>query len=230
MRLNDLFFSLTLLIGMGLGALIMWASIPLPGHPWHKAFIDHAPDWFVAIFTLTLTISTLALWSETKRLASDAKDSADDLVRMERPYLTAGGDFDKKMGFRLDVENHGKTPAFMTGYDIRFATLAELIGETKQKKPIRPLEKNRFRHMDGISPTGARKYVFTNIPIKPDKDVIYGAVYYRDPILGEDHHSRFLLRIAPSWDIPGNGITRLDGVKGVSEDYWSWDYEKKAQS
>jgi hypothetical protein len=211
---------------MGLGALIMWASKPLPGHPWHKTFTDHAPDWFVAIFTLFLTFSTLALWSETKRLASDAKDSADDLVQMERPYLTAGGDFDKKMGFRLDVENHGKTAAFITGYDIRFAKLAELEEDKRQNKEPRPLEKNRFRHMDGISPTGARKYVFTHIPIEPSADVIYGAVYYRDPIHGKEHHSHFLLRIASSWDIPGHGITRLDRVKEVHEDYWSWDHRK----
>jgi hypothetical protein len=84
--------------------------------------------------------------------------------------------------------------------------------------------------MDGISPGGARKNIFTQISIEPEKDVIYGAVYYRDPILGEDHHSRFLLRIAPSRDIPGEGITRLDGVKDVSEEYWSWDYKKKAQT
>jgi hypothetical protein len=149
---------------------------------------------------------------------------------MERPYLTGGGDFETKRGFRLDVENHGKTPAFMTGYDIRFAKLAELEEETRQNKEIRPLCKNHFRHMDGISPAGARKNIFTQISIEPDKDVIYGAVYYRDPILGEDHHSRFLLRIAPSRDIPNEGLTRLDGVKDVSEEYWSWDYKRKAQT
>ena len=84
--------------------------------------------------------------------------------------------------------------------------------------------------MDGISPTGARKNVFTRIPIEPNADIVFGAVYYRDPILGEEHDSRFLLRIAPSRDIPGYGITRLDGVKDVSEDYWSWDYKKNKQS
>ena len=82
--------------------------------------------------------------------------------------------------------------------------------------------------MDGISPGGARKNVFTGISIEPDKDVIYGAVYYRDAILGDEHDSRFLLRIAPSRDIPGEGLTRLDGVKDVSEKYWDWDYKKKA--
>jgi hypothetical protein len=79
---------------------------------------------------------------------------------MERPYVTGGGDFENKTGlelFRLDVENHGKTAAFMTGYDLQFAKLAEL-----QKDPtVRDVRKNHFRHMDGISPQGARKIIRT---------------------------------------------------------------------
>ena len=146
---------------------------------------------------------------------------------MERPYLTGGGDFEAKRGFRLDVENHGKTPAFMTGYDIRFAKLEELKEEERQHKKPRCLCKNRFRHMDGISPEGVGN--FTGISIEPDKDVVYGAVYYRDAILGDEHDSRFLLRIAPSREDPGEGLTRLDCVKDVSEKYWDWDYPGKEQ-
>lgn len=223
-------FVVVFLLGLSLGASLLWALTPqAPGHHWSDIFTKHLPDWFVALFTLALTVSTTYLWIATAALAQEARESANKLVSVERPYLTGGGDFNKKMFFRLDVENHGKTAAFMTGYDVRFAKLAELIDEAKQDKPVRPLERNRFRHMDGISPTGARKYVFTNIPIEPGADVIYGAVYYRDPILGDDHDSRFLLRIAPSWDIPGHGITRLDGVKDVSEGYWSWDYQRNKQ-
>jgi len=160
----------------------------LAGQPFEIPWSDH-PDKWVAVFTLALTSSTIALWLATKRVASDARDNTKTLISMERPYLTAGGDFDKKMGFRLDVENHGKTPAFMTGYDLRFAKLAELEEETRQHKEPRTLERNRFRHMDGISPTGGRKNVFTRIPIEPDADIVFGAVYYRDPILGEEHEN-----------------------------------------
>src|SRR5690349_11137817 len=112
--------AITLFLGLALGAFIMWAFQPLPGEPWHKAITSHLPDWFVALFTLMLTVSTTYLWIATKDLASAAKDSANKLVSMERPYLTAGGDFGTQNGFRLDVENHGKTPAFITGYDIKF--------------------------------------------------------------------------------------------------------------
>jgi len=78
--------------------------------------------------------------------------------------VTGGGDFVKTNGvelFRLDVENHGKTPAFMTGYDLQFAKLAELQEEERQKKKLRLLREKHFSHMDGISPTGARKNIFT---------------------------------------------------------------------
>src|SRR5258707_11528114 len=56
------------------------------------------------------------------------------------PYVTGGGDFVNEWGkefFRLDVENHGKTPAFMTAYDLQFAKLTELQEEERQKKKDR---------------------------------------------------------------------------------------------
>jgi hypothetical protein len=216
---------LNFILGIALGGSLAWMILQSqqPGHHWYDTFTEHTPDWFVALFTLALTVSTTYLWIA-------ARDSTDKLISMERPYLTGGGDFETKRGFRLDVENHGKTPAFMTGYDIRFAKLKELEEETKQNKAIRRLCKNRFRHMDGISPGGARKNIFTQIPIESDADIVFGAVYYRDAILGDEHDSRFLLRIAPSRDIPGEGLTRLDGVKDVSEKYWDWDYPNKEQA
>jgi hypothetical protein len=143
------------------------------------------------------------------------------LLKAERPYVTGGGDFDRNTGFRLDVENHGKTAAFMTAYDLQFATLSELQEEKRKGKKARCVCKTH-RHIDGISPGGARKEIFTQIPLKAGADVVFGAVWYDDPILGGEHHSRFILRVAPRRDIPGHGLTRLD-VEGVSSDYWSSD-------
>jgi hypothetical protein len=188
----------------------------------------------VAFFTFTLTFSTILLWWSTAELAGEARDSAKKLLKIEPPYVTGGGDFVRKTGvelFRLDVENHGKTPAFMTAYDLQFAKLADLQEEERQKKKPRPLREKhcRFRHIDGMSPTGGRKEIFTQIPLEPDADVVFGAVWYEDPILGDEHHSRFILRIAPTRDIPGEGLTRLD-VKGVSRDYWSWDYREHMEA
>ena len=127
----------------------------------------------------------------------------------------------------LDTENHGKTPAFMTAYDIQFAKLAELQEEERQKKKARCVHKNHH-HIEGLSATGARKNIFTQIPKEPDADILFGAVWYEDPILNEEHYSRFILRINATRDIPGHGLTRLD-VDGVSKEYWSSDYQKKEQ-
>jgi hypothetical protein len=182
----------------------------------------HADSW-VAIFTFTLTLSTIALWLSTASLAREARDSAATLITIESPYVTGGGDFVNTNGvelFRLDVENHGKTPAFMTAYDLQFAKLAKLIAEPT----VRPVQPN-FRHMDGISPTGARKRIFTQIPMPPNTDIVFGAVWYEDPIRGEEHFSRFMLRINATRDIPGEGLTRLN-VEGVSREYWTWDYRR----
>lgn len=136
----------------------------------------------------------------------------------DRAWLTAGGDFESKTGtelFRLDIENHGKTAAFLLGYDVQTARLAELAGKALARKVA-----CRHRHIDGISPDGARKQIPTGIGKPPDADVVFGAVWYRD-VWGQEHVSRFLLRIAATRDIPNHGLTRLD-AEGVSADYWSW--------
>ena len=52
-----------------------------------------------------------------------------------RAYLVGGGDFDtdreqfvvdenRNQLFRVEVENHGSTPAFLVGFDVKFDTLA----------------------------------------------------------------------------------------------------------
>jgi hypothetical protein len=72
------------------------------------------------------------LWWVTYGIARDANKSAKTLISMERPYVTGGGDFENETGkelYRLDVENHGKTPAFMIAYDLQFAKLEELRKE-----------------------------------------------------------------------------------------------------
>ena len=193
---------------------------------WLTIIWDRTSEDPVAFFTFVLGISTILLWVTTACIARDTRNSAKNSIDMERPYITGGGDFENKTGlelFRLDVENHGKTAAFMTGYDLQFAKLAEL-----QKDPtVRDVRKNHFRHMDGISPQGARKIIRTQILKPPDDDVVFGAVWYED-IFGKPHYSRFLLRIAHWRDIRGEGLTRLD-VEGVSSDYWYWDYKNKEQ-
>jgi hypothetical protein len=165
------------------------------------------------------------LWWVTYGIARDANKSAKTLISMERPYVTGGGDFENETGkelYRLDVENHGKTPAFMIAYDLQFAKLEEL---RKEYPAARSVRLKHYRHIDGLSPQGARKVIRTKIEKTQGDDAVYGAVWYED-IWGDEHFSRFILRIAETRDIPKEGLTRLD-VKCVSRDYWSWDYPKK---
>jgi hypothetical protein len=143
----------------------------------------------------------------------------------DRAYVSGGGDVvdrDGKQFFRFDVENHGKTPAFTVAYDVHFAKLAELQKEFPKARDVC----RNHPHVDGVSPTGARKKIFTEIERKDvNDDVVFGAVWYED-VWGDPHFSRFILRIAEKRNIEGEGLTRLD-VRGVSKDYSSWDYPKR---
>src|SRR5262249_35309049 len=73
----------------------------LPGQaPLHMPWPHDGDEW-VAFFTLTLTISTILLWASTASLAKEARDSAEKLISMERPYVTGGGDFVNDWGKEL---------------------------------------------------------------------------------------------------------------------------------
>jgi hypothetical protein len=186
-------------------------------------FLSLNAEGWTALFTAVLTVSTIALWWVTYAIARDADQSSKGLLSMERPYVTGGGDFENEWGtefFRLDVENHGKTAAFMTGYDLQFAKLTDIVNDPTVKPVC-----ERIRHIDGISPQGARKMIRTQRKRPPGDDIVFGAIYYRD-IFNKPHHSRFILRIASSRDIPREGLTRLDIDRRVSELYWSWDIDE----
>jgi hypothetical protein len=143
----------------------------------------------------------------------------------DRAYVSGGGDIverDGKQFFRFDIENHGKTPAFTVAYDVQFAKLAELQAEFPKARDVC----KKHLHAEGVSPTGARKEIFTYIERKNvGDDAVFGAVWYED-VWGDPHLSRFVLRIAEKRDIEGEGLTRLD-VGRVSDDYSSWDHPKK---
>jgi hypothetical protein len=104
---------------------------------WHLVLGTYA----IALFTMFLFFGTAALAIYTWRLWRTTKGSADEalaastratktLTRIERAYLTGGGDIENRGGrkhFRVDAANYGKTAAFLTNYEIRFAAkLAEV--------------------------------------------------------------------------------------------------------
>jgi hypothetical protein len=239
-------------IGFGLGFVLCLVGIGFwPSGPEHNYQPDQNPDghgtyqeiaktwgeWFsaiwdrtredpIALYTLVLGISTVLLWITTARIARDARDSARTLISMERPYVASGGDFENDWGkelFRLDIENHGKTAAFMVAFDLQFARLKELKEEFPEARKLRC---KHYSHIDSLSPMGARKIVRTQIEKPKDADIIFGCVWYED-IWRAKYSSRFILRIAATRDIPKEGLTRLSGLEGVSSDYWKWEYPKK---
>jgi len=174
---------------------------------------------------LWLVLTFLQQGGQIESSLKDSTDATNRLIRTERAYVTGGGDFENRLGteyFRLDVENHGKSPAFMTSYDLQFAKLADLRNEHPH---IRDVCENRYRHIDGLSPLGARKVVRTSVSNPPGCDVVFGAVWYED-IFGDAHYSRFILRIATVRDIPNEGLTRLD-IEGVSPRYWERDKDAR---
>jgi hypothetical protein len=141
--------------------------------------------------------------------------------KVERAYLTGGGDIvvdpltgrpvldsAGRMQFRVDVGNYGKTPAYLTHYDVHFDVLANVQAELKR------VSKSK-RHDDRLAPGGHEKAVGVEPVTTPNADVVYGAFWYRD-IWNDEHRFRFILSINQ------HNRTRPD-VVGVDVRYGEWD-------
>jgi len=138
-----------------------------------------------------------------------AEASAEFARRVQRPYLTGGGDVDIRAGqrcFRLEVQNNGKTPAFLSHYDVRFETLDDV-----RSGPNAVAKRHDF--VDQIAPD--EKKVLDCIAMPPHAEIIYGAFWYQD-FEKREYIFRFILRIA------ADGHTRPD-VTGVDTSYRFWD-------
>jgi hypothetical protein len=188
--------------------------------------------WALVVVTALLAVFTGFLFWFTRNLAKNAKEESDraleasakalaastaatqTLIRVERPYVTGGG-YSPNHGpgygarqFHLEVQNLGKTPAFLTDYDVQLAKLADLTD-----RPAREVER-RFHYDDRLAP-GEKKEIDL-IPVEPsDADVVFGAVWYLD-WAKERHEFRFVLRIA-------GHDTRPDISRLVHADYSKWD-------
>lgn len=106
---------------------------------WYSTFLDHTPDWFVAIFTALLTCvtyrlvkSTNKLWEAGERQIEVARQSADAatasaeyLAAVERAYvftsLTPFPDGHNRTNYQITVYNTGSTPAVIERVQMQFA-------------------------------------------------------------------------------------------------------------
>jgi len=140
-----------------------------------------------------------------------AEASAEFALNAERAYLTGGGDVEVigagRKGFRVEVANYGKTPAYLSHFDVRFAKVAEV---TARPMPV----SRQYRFDDRIPADGSRK-VLDRILMPLDTEIIYGAFWYQD-FQKREHIFRFILSIAQ------DGHTRPD-VAGVDSSYSHWD-------
>ena len=132
--------------------------------------------------------------SSAKALDASTKATA-TLNKDERPYVTGGG-YSPNHGpgygarqFHLEVQNLGKTPAFLTDYDVQFAKLADLTD-----RPAREVEP-RSHYDDRLAP--AERKEIDLIPVGPaDADVVFGAFWYLD-WAKERREFRFVHRASP---------------------------------
>jgi hypothetical protein len=80
---------------------------------------NHGP--IVAVFTIILAFSTIALWISTRDAALAAKAAAEHIPRAERAFIHGGVHPDgrtlvgdgKKIRVRFSMANYGKTPGFI---------------------------------------------------------------------------------------------------------------------
>jgi hypothetical protein len=139
------------------------------------------------------------------------RNSTDQLARMrqiEGAYLAGGGDYakgptgdflrteDGRRVFRVDVANYGKTPAYLTAFDVQFDSLAAVQGGPRRER--------RIRHEDQIPPGGRSRPIRLE-PIPSGTQVVYGAFWYQD-IWEHEHEFRFVLTLYDTHSLPDTDV------------------------
>src|SRR5262249_24504233 len=78
---------------------------------WWVRIFDKADD-YIALFTLVLSLGTLALWWSTRRLWNVTRIEAEHIPRVERAYVSGGatGVEGSPQHFAVTVDNYGKNP------------------------------------------------------------------------------------------------------------------------
>ncbi len=175
------------------------------------AFVKEEPDGYweklidpIVLATIGLAIVTYLLFMSTAKMARDAKatgdraltastDATNTLVRIERPYVTVGGEY-KRVGlpailfitsgnqtyFRLEMGNYGKTAAVLTAFSVRFDTLANL------RLRVSDVSRQDYPFHDLLAPGVKHKVIKDDIPISVDinsgTNIAYGACWYRSTL------------------------------------------------
>jgi hypothetical protein len=125
-----------------LEALSLWA-----GEWWAHTF-DDAESYValftavLALFTTVLSLSTIALWRSTRKLWQVSLIAAEHIRITERANINGGlgGSFMDVDGrwIYARVNNHGKTPGFVTRIAVAVCPLADLPDEPEYPQGVQP--------------------------------------------------------------------------------------------
>jgi len=197
----------------GIVAVSMYSA--MTDHPavgWIRADRVATEDLLTDINKLRKDNEELAAEVAALKPTREAADASAEFIRRgQRAYLTGGGDVEPtgadKRCFRVEVANYGKTPAFLSHFDVQFAKAAEVEAGPRQVS-------RRYPFDDRI-PADNNTKVLDRIAVPPNTEIIFGAFWYQDTEKRE-HIFRFILRIAQ------DGHTRPD-VAGVDSSYSHWD-------
>jgi hypothetical protein len=190
-----------------------------------------SPEWFIALFTLTLWVATVGLWwtaqeharhlersvKIAEKTAIAATRSAEHLPRVERAYLSGGGDATPdRTRFRFDVNNYGKTPGEIL--QICWGTC------TADNIPSAPpaVYPSNIHFRDWIEPGRRSRNLSAHTrypPIPTGDDVFYGRYFYRD-IFGQVYSVGFIYRL----DVNGAPMA-IEANPGYGDERYECEYE-----
>jgi hypothetical protein len=247
------FIGVAISLGLAIGLPLSWALLQFHGPALpvvrpnevnatylikeHDTYWDKLIDP-VAVATFLLFAATFGLFWKTAALASETRtasdktlkastDAANALVRIERPYVTVGGEYKRekaggaifvdengKKFFRLEVGNYGKTAAVLVAFDVRFDSLENL---RKRNSDV----SHRIPFQDLLAPGVRHKVVRNDIEVTVDinsgTNVAYGACWYRTALQEEEHVSSFALKLR------GDSTWIDDDVSKLDASYRHWD-------
>jgi hypothetical protein len=181
--------------------------------PRYCGFRVKITDSLLAVFTALLFGATCGLWMSTNKVWAVSSD-------LERAYLTGGGDVrvrGGKLRFRVDVANYGKTAAYLTNYEIKFAPkLADV--QSGPLKIYKPRRRGSCVFDDRIAPNNETK-VIEWVDVEPaNAEIIYGCFWYAD-WQKRRKYFRFILRVNRIDPLRPRTVPNVDGVH---ESYREW--------
>jgi hypothetical protein len=180
---------------------------------------NHGP--IVAVFTIILAFSTIALWISTRDAALAAKAAAEHIPRAERAFIHGGVHPDgrtlvgdgKKIRVRFSMANYGKTPGFIKSVKVGSGQFEGLSNDPNYSSDVPVLDlffpmmtMSELRYLDDVEVT---------VPAD-GKHVVFQRVFY-DDVFGKPHSSGSLHRMYVK-----EGKIRDEIVTGKPK-YWAWD-------